>query len=43
MRLLVVMIAVFALVAWDLSSNGGSGLAAIEAFGREVLEHLQLR
>ena len=43
MRLLVVMVAVFALVAWDLSSNGGRGLSRIEAFGSDILEQLDPR
>jgi len=42
MRPLVVMVAIFALVAWDLTHNGGSGLSTIESWAKDFLEQIGL-
>ena len=42
MRPLFVMVAVFALVSWDLAHNGGSDLLAIKSGVRDFLGQLGL-
>ncbi len=42
MRLAAIMVVVFALVAWDLSNNGGNGIAAVEGWANDIVGELGL-
>ena len=42
MRLVAIMVIVFALVAWDLSQNGGTGIATVEGWATDFVGELGL-
>ncbi len=42
MRLVAIMVIVFALVAWDLSHDGGNGIATVEGWASDFVGELGL-